>query len=150
MRIALVTLFGILVFTAASARADSKAAVEKELKKFHGTWTVKSVEAGGKELAIDLFKGMTVTYDGDKYTVKMNDKVMQAASMKLDPSKSPKTLDATIAEGPHKGTVILGIYEITDDTLKACFDPEGKKRPTEFKTVDGSQTTFVVYKRMKK
>jgi uncharacterized protein (TIGR03067 family) len=149
----MVTLLGTLVLAASGgtgARADDKADVEKELKKFQGTWTVESVEAGGKELPIDLFKGMTVTFAGDKYTVKMGDQVIQVATQKLDPSKSPKALDGTVTEGPHKGTVILGIYEISEDTLKVCFDPEGKKRPTEFKTASGSQTTLAVYKRMKK
>jgi hypothetical protein len=55
-----------------------------------------------------------------------------------------------VNEGTGKGTVILSIYEISEDTLKACFDPEGKKRPTEFKTAAGSQTTLAVYKRAKK
>ena len=152
-RISLAALFCAVGFAASGgsgARADDKADVEKELKKFQGTWTVESVEAGGKEVPIDLFKGMTVIFEGDKYTVKMGDKVIQTATQKLDPSKSPKTLDGTVTEGPNKGTVILGIYEISGDTLKVCFDPEGKKRPTEFKTAAGSQTTLVVYKRVKK
>ena len=76
---------------------------KKELKKFQGTWTFESVEAGGKELPADLFKGMTVTFEGDKYSVKMGDKVVEAATQKLDPSKSPKTLDATVTDGPNKG-----------------------------------------------
>jgi uncharacterized protein (TIGR03067 family) len=153
MRIALVTLLGTLVLTTAGgtgAWADDKGAVEKELQKFQGTWTVERVEAGGKELPIDQFKGMTVTFQGDKYTVKIGDETIQTATQKLDPSKSPKTLDGTVAEGPHKGTVILGIYEISGDTLKVCFDPEGKKRPTEFKTAAGAQTTLAVYQRAKK
>ena len=54
-----------------------------------------------------------------------------------------------MAEGLNKGAVTLGIYEIDGDTLKVCFDPEGKKRPTEFKTASGSQT-LVVHKRLKK
>jgi hypothetical protein len=53
--------------------------------------------------------------------------VVEAATQKLDPSKSPKTLDAKVTDGPNKGAVILGIYEISGDTLKVCFDPEGKK-----------------------
>jgi uncharacterized protein (TIGR03067 family) len=55
----------------------------------------------------------------------------------------------TVAEGPNKGAVMLGIYEISGDTLKVCFDPEGKKRPTQFKSASGSQT-LVVHKRVKK
>jgi uncharacterized protein (TIGR03067 family) len=150
MRISLAALFCVVGFAASGAMADEKADVEKELKKFEGTWTVESVVAGGMEIPIDNFKGMTVIFEGDKYTVKIGDEVIQKATQKLDPSKSPKTMDGTVSEGPHKGTVILGIYEISGDTLKICFDPEGKKRPTEFKTAAGSQTTLAVYKRAKK
>ena len=152
MRIALVTLLCTLVLTAfggTGARANDKADVEKEIKKFQGTWTFESVQAGGKEVPAAEFKGITVTFEGDKYTVKKGDEVIQAATQKLDPSKSPKALDVTVAEGPNKGAVMLGIYEISGDTLKVCFDPEGKKRPTQFKSASGSQT-LVVHKRVKK
>ena len=152
MRIALETLLCTLVLTASGgtgARADDRADVEKELKKFQGTWTFASVEAGGKEEPAAQFKGMTLTFEGDKHTVKKGDEVIQVGTQKLDPSKSPKTLDVTVAEGPNKGAVMLGIYEISGDTLKVCFDPEGKKRPTEFKGASGSQT-LVVHKRVKK
>ena len=152
MRIVLVTLLCTLGLSASGgtgARADDKADVEKELKKFQGTWTFESVEAGGKKLPADQFKGITVTFEGDKYAVKKGDEVVEAATQKLDPSKSPKTLDAKVTDGPNKGAVILGIYEISGDTLKVCFDPEGKKRPTEFKGDSGSQT-LVVHKRVKK
>jgi uncharacterized protein (TIGR03067 family) len=152
MRIALVTLLcalGLIASGGTGAGADDKADVEKELKKFQGTWTFESVEAGGKKLPADQFKGITVTFEGDKYAVKKGDEVVEAATQKLDPSKSPKTLDAKVTDGPNKGAVILGIYQISGDTLKVCFDPEGKKRPTEFKGVSGSQT-LVVHKRVKK
>ena len=153
MRIALVALLCTLVLTASGgtgARADDKADVEKELKKLEGTWTFESVEVGGKEEPVADFKGMTVTFEGDKFTVKKGDEVIQVGTEKLDPSKSPKTVDVTVAEGLNKGAVMLGIYEISGDTLKVCFDPEGKKRPTEFKSASGSQTFVNVHKRVKK
>src|SRR5581483_10514246 len=53
MRTALVTLFcalGLVASGGSGPRADDKADVEKELKKFHGVWTFESVEAGGKTL----------------------------------------------------------------------------------------------------
>jgi uncharacterized protein (TIGR03067 family) len=152
MRIALVTLLCILVFTASGgtgARADDKADIEKELKKFQGTWTFESVETGAKEWPAAELKGFTVTIEGDNYTVKKGDEVIQAATQKFLLSKSPKTLDFTVAEGPNKVAIMLGIYEISGDTLKVCFDPEGKKRPTQFKAASGSQT-LVVHKRVKK
>ena len=152
MRITLVTLLctlGLVASDGAGARAEDKAAVEKELKKFQGTWVFESVEAGGKEVPAAELKGITVTFKGDKYTVKKGDEVTEAATQRLDPSKSPKTLDVTVTEGPNKGAVMLGIYEITADTLRVCFDPDGKNRPTQFKSASGSQT-LVVHKRVKK
>jgi len=152
MRIALGTLLCTLVLTApggTGARADDNTDVGKELKKFQGIWTFESVETGGKEIPAAGFKGMTVTFEGDKFTVKKGNEVIQAATQKLDPSRSPKTLDVTVTEGLNKGAVMLGIYEISGDTLNVCFDPEGKKRPTEFKSASGSQT-LVVHKRVKK
>jgi uncharacterized protein (TIGR03067 family) len=95
-------------------------------------------------------KTLVVTFEGDKHTVKKGDEVIQVGTQKLDPSKSPKTIDVTMLEGPSKGTVMLGIYEFDADTLKVCFDPEGKKRPTEFKSATGSKNFVNVHKRVKK
>ena len=153
MRIALGILLCTLLLTASGgtgARAGDRGEVAKELKKFQGTWTFESVQAGGKEIPAAEFKGITVTFEGDKYAVKKGDEVVQAATLKLDPSKSPKTLDVTVAEGPNKGAVMLGIYEIGGETLKVCFDPHGKKRPTEFRSPPGSEYFVNVHKRVKK
>ena len=60
---------------------------------------------------------MTVTFAGDKYTVRKGDEVIQAGRQKLDPSRSPKAIDVTVTEGLNKGAVLLGIYEIDGDTL---------------------------------
>ncbi|QDU22828.1 hypothetical protein ETAA1_48160 [Urbifossiella limnaea] len=92
---------------------------------------------------------MLVTFDGDSYSVKTGDTVIEAATQALDPSKSPKTLDSKVTAGPNKGAVLLGIYEIRGDRLTVCFDPEGKERPTAFKA-DAGTRTLVVHNRVKK
>jgi uncharacterized protein (TIGR03067 family) len=153
MRSALVTLlcaFGLVVSGGTGTRADDKAALETEAKKFQGTWTIESSVTGGQEIPRDLLKGFIVIYEGDQHTVKNGDKVIQVGTQTIDPSKSPRTIDVTMTEGPNKGAVMLGIYEIDGDTLKACFDPQGKKRPTEFKSAPGSQNFVNVHKRVKK
>ena len=76
--------------------------------------------------------------------------MVQVGTQKLDPSKSPKAIDVTMTEGPNKGAVMLGIYEFDGDTLKVCFDPQGKKRPTEFKSPPDSANFVNVHKRVKK
>jgi uncharacterized protein (TIGR03067 family) len=151
-RIAFVLLTALLCAwtTVLPAAADEKDdAAKKELDNFKGVWAFVSVEQDGKP-APKSDEPQTITFEGNKFTVKVGDKVVQARTQKLDPSKKPKTVDATVTEGEGKGTTMLGIYELKGDTLKACFDPQGKKRPTEFKTTDGSGYMLAVIKRAEK
>jgi uncharacterized protein (TIGR03067 family) len=150
MRLVLVAVFGVFGFVASGTRADEKADPAKEVEKFQGTWTFESSEAGGEKLAAADLKELVLTFEGDKHTVKKGSEVIQAGTQKLDPSKSPKAIDVTITEGPFKGMVMLGIYEFDGDTLKVCFDPQGKTRPTEFKSPAGSGNFVNVHKRAKK
>jgi uncharacterized protein (TIGR03067 family) len=150
MRIFLVALFCTVGSAASGTLADDKADIEKEVKKFQGAWTIESSETGGQKIPADDLKGFFVTFEGAKHTLKKGDAVIQVGTQTIDPSKSPKTIDVTMTEGPSKGTVMLGIYEIDGDTLKVCFDPQGKKRPTEFKSPTGSENFINVHKRVKK
>src|SRR5262245_33155672 len=123
MRISLVALFCVVGFAASGGTgvlADDKADIEKELKKLQGSWTIESSETGGQKIPADDLKGFIVTFEGDRHTLKKGEKVVQVGTQKLDPSKSPKAIDVTMTEGPNKGAVMLGIYEIDGDTLKAC------------------------------
>ena len=43
---------------------------------------------------------------------------------------------------------MVGIYEIDGDTLKICYDLDGKKHPTEFKAT-GPKIMLATYKRVK-
>jgi uncharacterized protein (TIGR03067 family) len=149
-RVSIAGLFCVLAFSASAGSADDKADVEKELKMFQGVWSIESSEFAGQKLPADQLKDFVVIYDGAKHTVKAGGKVVQVGTQKIDPSKSPKTIDVTMTEGPNKGAVMLGIYAFEGDTLRACFDMEGKKRPTEFKTLPGSMTFLNVHKRVKK
>jgi uncharacterized protein (TIGR03067 family) len=153
MRICLVALFcavGIAASTGSGTLADDKGDLKKEVSKFQGTWTFESSEAGGKELPAGSLKGLLLTFEGNQHTVKKGAEVIQVGTQKLDPSKSPNAIDVTLTEGVNKGAVMLGIYEINGDTLRVCFDAEGKKRPTQFKSAPGSATFVNVHKRLKK
>jgi uncharacterized protein (TIGR03067 family) len=126
-----------------------KDAGQDELKKFQGTWRFQSWERDGKAMPADELKNQTVTFQGDRFTLKQGDKVIQAGTHRLDPTKTPRTVDATVTEGEDKGNTMLGIYEMQGDTMRACFDPSGKKRPTEFKAPSGSGLFTVTIKRDK-
>lgn len=135
----------LLTVGASLSPADEK----KDSDKLQGTWTFVSMERGGQAMA-QGDPAPTITFDGDKFTVKAGDTVLQAGTNVFDSKQKPKTVDAKVSEGEGKGTTMLGIYEIDGDNLKACFDMEGKKRPTEFKSTAGDGYMLVVLKRAKK
>src|SRR5438093_12446635 len=113
MRISLVVLFcavGFTGFGGSGTLADDKADLEKEVRKFQGTWTFESSETGGKELPAGELKGLILTFEDDKHTVKKGDEVLQVGTQKLDPSKSPKTIDVTMTEGQNRRMVLRGLY----------------------------------------
>jgi len=110
----------------------TKAADDKEGRP-SGTWMYVTNEVDGKPTPPDDVKLMSLTIDGDKFTIKKGTEVVQSGTNKFDPSKKPATVDIEITEGQDKGKKMLGIYELDGEKLKGCFDMAGKKRPEEFK-----------------
>jgi uncharacterized protein (TIGR03067 family) len=120
-------------------KADAlKAATEKALETFAGTWEIVVVKPEGvtKEARKLVFhKDRTyAALDG-------SDKELWSGTFDLDPTTMPKVWDHRSHESRKKGGDTLGIYELHGDTLKVCCvvgmwkDKRwmGKPRPTEFK-----------------
>ncbi|MEO7318240.1 MAG: TIGR03067 domain-containing protein [Chthoniobacteraceae bacterium] len=140
LSVALVTACALL-FTR-TAQAD-------DLKAMEGTWKVESAEAGGKPVESEDLKEIVVKITGDRYEVRVKDKV-DAGTLKLDETQKPKTMDATDTEGLDAGKVVKAIYELTGDTLRVCYTLDGGERPTELATKEGSPVLLLTYKREKK
>jgi uncharacterized protein (TIGR03067 family) len=126
--------------------ADEKADDNKALQ---GTWVYESLEWQGKKFTADQIKSTTITFDGDKVTMKIGDKVTMSGTFKVDSTKSPKAIDFTVTEGEGKGNVLLGIYKFDGETITTCMNLGGTERPKEFKSTEVSGTTVAVARRKK-
>jgi uncharacterized protein (TIGR03067 family) len=127
---------------------------QKELDKFQGTWRMLAWVSSGKDLKVVPDK-MTVTFKADKMTMEIDlpgrPKLKVEWTLKLDPSKNPKTLDATIVRGKVKGDVFRGIYKFENNELRICLPKVPMKdRPSEFKAPDDSQLTLLYLEKRKK
>jgi uncharacterized protein (TIGR03067 family) len=131
---------------------DEKA--EKELKKLEGSWVLVSGEVDGKEVAKEHVQKSKLTRSGKEVTIEaphLSKEPMKNKTARVDPTKTPKEMDAVRVVGPNAGKAILIIYELgEDDSVKICFDPSGKERPKEFKTKPGSGHVLHLWKREKK
>src|SRR5262249_7700440 len=127
-------------------------AVQKDLKKLKGTWTLVSGQVDGKPVSEENVKKSKITRDGEKaslVTPHVSDKPIKA-TIKVDPTRTPKEMDFTRSEGPNANTPILAIYEFDgEDKYRICYDPSGKSRPKEFVSKEGTGFILHVWKRQK-
>ena len=128
------------------AEAAKREAIAADRKALDGTWIGVLSMRDGKTLDEGEASRIRLTIVGDRYTLRRGDKFDRGIS-RIDPTSRPKTIDVTLIDGEFKGQTWLGLYEIEGDTLKGCFDPSGKDRPTKFASEPGSGTILRVYRR---
>ncbi|MCI0705712.1 MAG: sigma-70 family RNA polymerase sigma factor [Planctomycetia bacterium] len=121
---------------------DPKEDAKTDEEKLQGKWKVVSVQDGGREVEIE---DATVTFVKDKMILKDGNRKLEGP-FKLDSTKKPKWIDATMSERKT-----LGIYELDGDNLKICIneDPNGE-RPTKFVSEGGTPNdVLMILKREK-
>ena len=126
------------------------AGVGQDLAKLQGEWAMTSGIADGFEVPPEMLKDFKRICKDNQTTVTNGEQLILKATFTLDPSKTPKTIDYDVIDGPTKGKKQLGIYELTNDTFKACFAAPEAARPTEFKSESGDRQTFSVWTKAKK
>ena len=101
----------------------------------------------GKELPPPASGNPVMTVKGESAAMKIGD-MTSAAAIKVDATKTPRTLDVTPEDGPEKGKTVPCIYEIKGDELRVCTAEAGTGRPTEFSAKEGSGWTLLTFKRV--
>jgi uncharacterized protein (TIGR03067 family) len=107
-----------LLISVSLLRADDPSG---DLKKSAGLWRLVSIMDDGNEVPQASFRGLTVTIASNVYTIRAGSRILERGTFVLDPSQSPKAIDATVTEGPGKGTKSVGIYSVDETTRKVCF-----------------------------
>jgi uncharacterized protein (TIGR03067 family) len=139
----LATVMAVLL----AAGAPGEAADAKKKAGLRDTWTAVSAERNGAPA--DDIKGHRLTLTGDRFTIRSKGKLLYQGTFRIDPSKSPETIDFTNTRGEAKGKIWLGIYLLEGDNLKICdnADDVAKGRPAAFATEPGSGLVLVMFRR---
>jgi uncharacterized protein (TIGR03067 family) len=108
-------------------------AAKKDLQHFQGNWRAAAViNADGRPATTEELERTRLIVDGNKFTLKGKDFVIKG-QFTIDPSKSPKAIDAVLdSKEGEKPVKVLGIYRIDGETRKSCFAMPDKPRPTKF------------------
>jgi len=143
----------VLTALAGMAFADNSKdqAITKERKQIEGVWRVVAIELGGRKAMEEDARKITVVIGSDgSWNLNIEDYEVSQGTSTLDPDKNPKAIDFRTGDrADGKGEQSLGIYEVTENTLKFCVALSGKGRPSEFSSVSGSEQILITLERVK-
>src|SRR5262245_43620561 len=105
-----IVLLGSLLLTS----APGEDALKKDLARLQGKWQTVSVEIDGRPLEKDFSEDRLVM-KANTFTLRAGKDSMEGV-FKIDPTRTPKTIDEEVTFGAHKGTKVAGIYELDGDT----------------------------------
>ena len=108
-----------------------------DLEKLQGRWYVNTLEIDGAALSSECFAGAEIFVENDRFTSASMGAVYEG-TIKLEPSKKPKTLTMAFTKGPEQGNTNHGIYELGSKGWKLCLTMNGGPAPVAFATTPGS------------
>ena len=143
------TILVILTLVVLGQSAHQDSSPSDDIRKLQGTWNFVSLEVEGAKLPEAMLSGSKIIIKDDNFT-SISAGVTYEGKIKVDISKTPKTLDLIFTDGPEKGRTSFGIFDLAGDDLKICLSLAGSTRPTEFASKAGSGFAFEILKRDKK
>jgi uncharacterized protein (TIGR03067 family) len=135
----------VAALLASGGQCDEKAA-QADLARLQGEWAMVSGEIQGEAMPEGWRTTARRVAKENETTVTVGGQLFMKARFKLDPTKTPKTIDYEMTGGPTEGKKQLGIYEFDGEQVRFCFGSPDKDRPTEFKTAAGDGRTLSVWK----
>jgi uncharacterized protein (TIGR03067 family) len=115
---------------------------KKDREKLQGTWLVKSMRIGGKDVPPPVKDGK-LTFTGDKWT-QTGGGSSEKGTYKLDSTKTPKHIDVVLQLDGKDGLTLPGIYRLEGDTLQIAMPAKGlfSPRPTSFEDKNAAVLTL--------
>jgi uncharacterized protein (TIGR03067 family) len=148
--LALKMIFVISLTLFLSCTTENNPKIKIDAEKLQGLWQLVDGEVRGLEYSkkdMDkvrvLFKDNTFIYIPDE----------EIYTFKLDPTKTPKTIDLVLTHGPAKGKKFPSIYAFKEDKLWLCFPLARKydaeiKRPAGFEANQSDRSIFMILERV--
>ena len=136
-----------------AGQATKQEAIQQELKLLEGRWRLISLETDGEQISVSRIQRAEpeIFIQGTTLKDYVRGKQTRETDFSIDPTRSPKTLDAKIVEGEPVGATSKAIYDLAGDRLRICWIVYGvrRERPSSFATFVDSGLLLEEYERIK-
>lgn len=121
-------------------RLQLSESVKRDLERLQGTWRLREAERNDVATPASEARRIRLVIVGNvaMFPEGRPDGTSAESTFEIDPSHSPKQIQATALVGPDKGKTFLGIYDLSNNRTRVCFAPPGKPRPTKYESEAGS------------
>lgn len=132
----------LLLFAPLPAALPAQAPAASDSARLQGTWTMVTGSADGVTIPSQYLDVMRRTLTGSTLLVTQAGQTFFQATIHLDPSRSPRTIDYQMTAGPTASGLQRGIYRFSGDTVTFCMAGVGGERPADFTTSPGDGRTL--------
>ena len=116
----------------------------QDLDRLQGTWGIVSMEMDGQKMSGG---GARIVVRGERFdTIAMG--AAYGGTVAVHEATAPKSFELHFEEGPEKGNISFGIYELAGDTWKICLTTRGSERPREFAAPPGTGIALEILERV--
>ena len=124
---------------------------KSDLERVQGSWEIVALSEKGKDIPKSELEALTVVIDKDMFTTYEKDQVAVKYRIKIDSSKTPRTIDFTHLMGESKDKTEPGILRFdNDDRVTLVLDETRKGRPTVFEGKETESYSVLVLKKKAK
>lgn len=152
------SILAVLVLVANATRGQEPS-LSEDLKAVQGNWKPVSLKYENTDtMPVDMLKQVTGVYDANEFHLYFIDRgregprplKLMVAKATFDATTTPKSMTFECDRGPLKGQKLHGIYELNATTIKLCYGPVEKPKPTSFDEAKGSGCFNEVWQRQVK
>jgi uncharacterized protein (TIGR03067 family) len=122
-------------------------AAKSDLRLFQGTWQAVSIQnPDGQKASAEELGAFRLTVTGNEFVLTGKD-LKIAGTFAINPSKTPKHIDVTLANSKDDEGKLLGVYEIQGEIRRSCFAMPKHERPGAVRPTDGKGFLMLEWKR---
>jgi uncharacterized protein (TIGR03067 family) len=149
----LVRFFKSAVFVAMLAAIPADAAESEAAKadaaRLQGMWSMVEYVVDGTESVPQKIKSWILIVEGDEYNPGIREYSVEF-TYRINPTRTPKTIDLIPNTNGARGRVLRGIYSIEGDRFTLCYPSDASaERPAGFAARTGSGLVRVSWQRQK-